>query len=121
MQKWSVFKLFKGHNAVDSWSPRDIILFSFSYLNTFFSSSNVEEFRPVGFKVKLYFTPFEDMDAGKHLGRLPNHDVQFATFLVDLGRFESVELRLVFGDKLVAYRAKIVIVSVINETEIRIV
>jgi len=64
----SVFNFLESHYAIYRRIPRCVILLSFSNLDTFFSTTDVEVVRPICLKIKLDFTPLEHMDAWKHFG-----------------------------------------------------
>lgn len=117
----SVFDLFEGHYAVDRRSGRHIILLACSNLHSFLPSPDIEVLRPIGLQVQLNFTPLKYMNSWKHLGRLPYHYVKLAPFLVDLGGLESVEVRFVSRNELIAYRAEVMVISMINKSNVGVI
>lgn len=117
----SILYFLKSHYAVNRWSSRVVVFLPLSYLNSFFSTTDIEETRPIGRKVKLNITPFEHMDAWKHFRRLPYHYIKLSSFLVHLSWLERVQLRIFLRNEFIPNWTEIVIVGMVNETKIRVI
>jgi len=117
----SVFNFLESHYAIYRRIPRCVILLSFSNLDTFFSTTDVEVVRPICLKIKLDFTPLEHMDAWKHFGWLSHHNKKLVALLIHLCRFESVKLRLIFRYKFIAYGTKVMVIRMVNEAHIWVI